>query len=140
MNKKIIIQFLFKVFKLDLTPWKFPLQAGTCIIFCLIYVSFRPSESFIMNYLKKQYFQHCLKFIKGQVTQSQKHWPTSWIVSGIQFLQNCPYYSHLFHSYCWITELIRRVTSICISEASEIGNLRCDVIADTLPIRCIFQP
>lgn len=35
VNKKIIIQFLFKVFKLDLTPWKFPLQAGTCIIFVL---------------------------------------------------------------------------------------------------------
>lgn len=69
VNKKIIIQFLFKVFKLDLTPWKFPLQAGTCIIFCLIYVSFRPSESFIMNYLKKQYFQHCLKFINKKFVE-----------------------------------------------------------------------
>lgn len=51
-----------------------------------------------------------------------------------------PSFSHLFHSYGCITELIRQETSISISEASEIGNLRRDVRTDSaLQIRSIFN-
>lgn len=48
---------------------KIPITSRHLYHFCLIYVSFRPSESFIMNYLKKQYFQHCLKFINKKFVE-----------------------------------------------------------------------
>lgn len=52
------------------------------------------------------------------MTQSQKHLTTIWNVRVIKFLQSFHRYFHLFHSYYCIIELIRRVTSIYISEDS----------------------